>query len=760
MKMLTNKEVKVQEQCAPLDEGSAPDIQAAILALRIALYLPDAGFLGSKADAFLTAAGDYLMWSNKAIKELRKCQFLTSPEGIRNFVPSRADPASFYSVMLRTVVSRETAMITQGLAFIASRQEPVVKAMLRRSLERLDEWTQAQNDPIRTNVGYLSSVVGLDETEQAIMRACGYIAQNSRCQNVIRHIRTRNYSDAKRSFAALISDIPSLVSKAIRQTSRLREFGLIEVDQKPNDVEDLIKLPDHIAQSLTEEHADIGEFMRHFVRPARPSTLTVEDFPHLDRSREALKRFLGASRAGHVKGTNVLFYGTPGTGKTEFASILAHDAGFELFEVAVCDSDGAAPTTTERLASLAISQRFLANRGNSLIIFDEVEDVFPHDGLGFLRSLLGGSKRHGSGTVSKAWINRTLETNATPVIWISNAIDQIDPAYLRRFRYHLEFCKPPATVRRRIAEKYLGNELVSEGFIAQLVQDSTLTPAQLESASHFVKLSAPRDTSEAEELATHVIELAKRAHGRVPVQTLHPATSGYRLDYLNLDSPYPIDRVIDALRTKPASTLCLYGPPGTGKTALARHIAETIDRPLLSKRASDILDRYVGGTEENIATMFREAGHEGAVLFLDEADSLLRNRESARQRWEVTQVNELLQQMEQFNGLFICATNLFDDLDAAALRRFAFKIRFNPMSAEQRYRMFVEEALSGDVTRLLPDLKDRLRRLDSLVPGDFAVVARQSRLLGEVPAPHKFLQELESECAAKSRLSGRSIGFV
>ena len=77
--------------------------------------------------------------------------------------------------------------------------------------------------------------------------------------------------------------------------------------------------------------------------------------------------------------------------------------------------------------------------------------------------------------------------------------------------------------------------------------------------------------------------------------------------------------------------------------------------------------------------MFREAATEKAVLLLDEADSFLADRKSARSSWEVTQVNEILQQMENFSGVFICATNLVTSLDAAALRRFTFKIKFLPL---------------------------------------------------------------------------------
>ena len=119
-----------------------------------------------------------------------------------------------------------------------------------------------------------------------------------------------------------------------------------------------------------------------------------------------------------------------------------------------------------------------------------------------------------------------------------------------------------------------------------------------------------------------------------------------------------------------------------------------------------------------MARMFEEAQTEGAVLLLDEADSFLRSRKRAERSYEVTEVNEMLQGMERFGGIFVCTTNLFEDIDEAALRRFTFKLRFMPLLASQREAMFVAEALAGDGARLSDEQRQRLVRLDQLVPGE------------------------------------------
>jgi AAA+ superfamily predicted ATPase len=127
--------------------------------------------------------------------------------------------------------------------------------------------------------------------------------------------------------------------------------------------------------------------------------------------------------------------------------------------------------------------------------------------------------------------------------------------------------------------------------------------------------------------------------------------------------------------------------------------------------------------------MFDEARDDDAVLLLDEADSFLRDRRGAQRSWEVTQVNELLTQMEDFQGLFICATNLLDELDEASLRRFDLKIKFGFLQPDQAWILFRQTLKQhGSALKAAKKWKSRLADVDNLTPGDFATVVRQNRL--------------------------------
>ena len=138
------------------------------------------------------------------------------------------------------------------------------------------------------------------------------------------------------------------------------------------------------------------------------------------------------------------------------------------------------------------------------------------------------------------------------------------------------------------------------------------------------------------------------------------------------------------------------------------------------------------------------------MLVLDEADSFLRDRRGAHRSWEVTQVNELLTQMEAFDGLFIATTNRMESLDPASLRRFPWKIRFDGLKPGQRWGLFVQEfaRLGGDLAEAQA-WKEAVLGLDRLAPGDVAAVVRQYELWDETPGASEFYRRLAAEVAAK-----------
>jgi ATP-dependent 26S proteasome regulatory subunit len=138
--------------------------------------------------------------------------------------------------------------------------------------------------------------------------------------------------------------------------------------------------------------------------------------------------------------------------------------------------------------------------------------------------------------------------------------------------------------------------------------------------------------------------------------------------------------------------LNLYGPPGTGKTFAAEAIAEFLKRSIIRIDYAQIESRFVGDTPKNITAAFEAARQAEAVLFFDEADSVLSRRvtnitQAADYGVNITR-STLLLQLDAFDGVVIFATNLATNYDAAFVRRILAHVYFPLPDREALVRLW------------------------------------------------------------------------
>ena len=643
-------------------------------------------------------------------------------------------------------------------------------SVLSATGEWLSRALKKQSTLVEKNINALAGLLQLNKAERALL-LYGTLARYQRdMRSILVEFKVNNAPEAFAAVAEVAGVSPQELGEALRAGSRLERIGLVEnliSEHNITDLADLMKVSEKLPAVLMRQYRDQAELMAVFTRRSGKSALALEDFAFVAEDAELLCRLLAHAVARKEAGVNILLYGPPGTGKTELAKVVAQTAGLALFEVEYADRDGNSLSGRDRYRSLQIAQVFLKGSAQAALLFDEVEDVFPPISSEAAHLLARADATAVSGSVSgKAWVNQILESNSVPTIWITNRIEQIDPAFRRRFSYHLELKSPAPGAREKMVRKTLEAAQVSDAFVARLTRRKGLTPAQIRTAVRFADIARPSEPDplapDMEALIERQLRNADQALGNRAVAAASPyAASAYDPGLLNIVSRFEVARIVQALQERAHGTLCFYGPPGTGKTALAEHLAHMLAKPILVRQASDLLSKYIGETEQKMAAMFREAETEGAVLLLDEADSFLQDRRGAQRTYEVTEVNEMLQGMERFQGIFICTTNLMERIDQAALRRFTFKIQFKPLTAVQREMLFVADACAGDARQLDGALGRRLAALDQLCLGDFAAVRRQAQILGIQMAPAEFLEQLEAEHRIKPEVrEARGMGFL
>ncbi len=602
------------------------------------------------------------------------------------------------------------------------------------------------------NIEYVGGILHLNEVEIEILTFIAVTTRNLYLRRAIKEISVELKELVVQILTCALDKDELSVRMACNKESTLVEAGfLFRHHSWRTDVERWLTLDDGISNIMFTEHAELESFTNSFFKLTGKGNLTTNDYPHLGPEIKIMQAYLNNAIHEKLLGVNILIYGSPGTGKTELAKVLSAEMDMPLYEVSSEDADECSSSEI-RLTAYKMCQSFLSKSRNGIVLFDEMEDIFPTESTSF-----GGKAQ--KFMARKAQTNFMLESNSVPTIWLSNDVHYLDPAYLRRFDLAVEMKIPPRSARKAIAERYLKDFQFPSAYLDQLAEIENLPPAQIERAAKVIRHCGSTSVQERKNALDLIIKnsLQLLGHSSIIRKTSNNNIE-FELDYLNVD--IDVEAISRGLSLHSTARFCLYGPPGTGKTSFGGYLSKILDRPLMVKRASDIFDMYVGGTEKNIARIFNEASQEGSILMIDEADSLLQDRKGASRSWEVTQVNELLTQMENFQGVLICSTNLMHDLDQASLRRFDFKVFFDYLKQKQRWELFVKhlQGYGSDLSNIARE-KIVIDRLHALTPGDFAVARRQFEVFSRKPTPMEFSAILEKECKSKPGISS-TMGFI
>jgi len=592
--------------------------------------------------------------------------------------------------------------------------------------------------PFATRVSELGRIIKLSPLERDILSFAFLTAVSDELSGIFEQLASDRWT-ARVLWTVLFDTTAEELAKALRPRSPLRLSGLLQpagrrvaVARVPTFWVDVIAGSDSLTDALLES-------LDEKVGSGRPARLLEEDLALAIRLLKHAK----------VPGVNLLLYGDASLEKRQLLYDIV--AGSERTPWRMRRFDDAPRDVLPSLTFVAF-QLLAAQDPSAVLVIERPSEVLHTAPSQFFRDIFGIDL---SEDESLPFDENLLSTNPVPAVWLTSNIGALPDDTVARFIFHAPLKKAAREAQELAIRKRLKNLRLSRTATDQIMTLEGISSAQLESAVKASQLLDATTQSERDQAIVQAIRRSQRALSRELTKAFRPSVTHYSLDYLNTSGRFSPQQILSSFRRRPKGSVLLYGPPGTGKTQFTEYLASELNLPLVSKSASALLSKWLGDSEKNIAAAFEEASAEEAILFFDEGDSFLRSRERAQHSWEVTQTNELLQRIERFDGIVVVATNLFRNLDAAALRRFTFKIEFRELDASQRWNMFVTEAGLTDTAatldaKLRETWENRLLLMRFLTPGDFATVKRQCMVLDTVLSPEEWLDQLEIECQIKN----------
>ena len=602
---------------------------------------------------------------------------------------------------------------------------------------------------VQKNISVLGGMMGLKPDDLRVLGFLLLLNGQPALSTAFGLFAPKSDEDATKLIAQSLAMPLAAVRKCLAKDSKLMTCGLFanSADKTGDKWTGYTFVSTRLSRTILSGRLTTGTKIPEFGTIAPPSDLGPADFERLAEPLALLVPYLQKVISSNRKGVNVLVQGPTGVGKTQFVRMLAGLVDARLVEVPVLDSDGEALSTDCRLKRIAAVHNY--HRGNRcIVLFDNAEKVFKLKRFSYPKKPV----------TLKGWRGSLLGSNCLPMIWITNATHKMAPANLRKFDVVLPIGLPTMLERRKMLGKILGNE-ATPALLEQLVQANDIAPAEVARAVEVVQdLKPALADKQAEDAIRLLVGNRLKVQGQRPsfTRSTNAGDSMNHPDFLN--TPIDLHAVIDGLKGRHSCRICIYGPPGTGKTTFGHWLSRELNLPLVSKLASDLMSMYVGGTEQKIAAAFEDARENGTILMIDEVDTFLRDRSLATRSWEVSQVNELLVQMERFEGIFIASTNLMDNLDAASMRRFDLKLEFGYLREEQAERLLARHCAAIGLGSLDRDAVRNIRALGNATPGDFANAARQHAFRG-FTSPADFAAAVIAECAHKTNGIRRPLGF-
>lgn len=597
-----------------------------------------------------------------------------------------------------------------------------------------------------------TSCFEVNETELKLVTFLYYIYENITLRSALSELREIDINIYTSFLTKFICSDKKSIEKLYYNDSILFQPDLLGLCSKISgfNFTDGIEISDYFYAILSDKNSKSNMLENYFFNHSKKPKLELNDYSDIIDDINIIVLLIKNALQNKQPGINILIYGKHDTGKSELAILLGSiiEASLMLVPIKkpkrdyILDSD-------DRFERYKMIQNKV-KKDNSIVVFDEVDALLSLGWYGEdFKKLYKSNKQS---------IISMLESNQKPAIWICKNIKKVNSAIKDRFTYIVHLDKPKIHKREIFIDKYMSELNLKDKLKRQVIKNHDISPVIIESTA-FIGRQAKEAGIEPESVITRSINIRLQANDVSKIMSKEDSSIlSWQPEYLNTD--VDTSSLIIQLQHVNDMRICLIGPPGTGKTAWAKEVSKKINKTANIIQSSDILSPYFGETEQNIAKVFNEAEKNEAVLILDEVDSYLNNRDSARNSWEVSHVNQFLTSMENYNGILVASTNLIDRLDIASMRRFDLCIKFNYMTPSAIVTIFYDLArwhgikIDLDNDSYFSDLK----KITYATPGDFAALARSLRFTPKKLSGYELYEKLINSIDYKKFKT--SIGFT